>query len=75
MTELVLCDNNWWPGQIVVTKVRTMKVKHKFKPVSKNKFKYLEKPQLESIPIENYLSVLSCDPTPDQTACCPMIQQ
>lgn len=45
-----------------------MTVKHNFKPISENKFKFLEKPLFERIPVHSYLSLLPSDPSPDQSA-------
>ena len=45
-----------------------MTLKHHFKPVAENKFKYMEKPQFETISMNIYLTTLPCDPSPDHSA-------
>lgn len=64
----VLFDDHWWPGQVMSVNNKNMTLKHHFKPVAENKFKYLEKPQLETISVDTYLSTLPCDPSPDHSA-------
>lgn len=64
----ILYDEHWWPGQVIEVHEKQITVKHVFKPIAENKFKYLEKPLFETIPLHSYLSVLPCDPSPDQTA-------